>query len=427
MANNFQNSLDLFKKAKRKIPLASQTFSKSQISYNFENGPIFLDRGRGAFVWDIDGNKYLDYVIGLLPNILGYNDIDVNRSIVSQLKNGISFSMPTKLEYLLAEMLIDLVPSAEMVRFAKNGSDVTSAAIRLARAYTKRDKIITCGYHSWHDWYIGTTEKDEGVPESTKKLTIKTKFNDFSSLKRIIEENNNEIAGLIIEPEGMVEEKDNFLNKVRKLTKKKGIVLIFDEIVSGFRSSIGGAQKKFGITPDLTTLGKAMANGMPLAALVGKKEIMKKLENIFFSATSSGETLSIAASIATIKKIREQNVVDKLIKYGKKIKLRLSEKIQENDIQDLLDVRGPDWRPFIYTKESQIIPKDSLTLLLRDELIKKKILFGTGFNLCLPHISKSIEEKTIKSFNEIFFSLKKNIKAGKFRSLGQKFEVRNYN
>ena len=154
---------------------------------------------------------------------------------------------------------------------------------------------------------------------------------------------------------------------------------------------------------------------------------MKKLENIFFSATSSGETLSIAASIATIKKIREQNVVDKLIKYGKKIKLRLSEKIQENDIQDLLDVKGPDWRPFIYTKESQIIPKDSLTLLLRDELIKKKILFGTGFNLCLPHISKSIEEKTIKSFNEIFFSLKKNIKAGKFRSLGQKFEVRKYN
>ena len=288
MITKLKKSQQLFKKASAVIPLASQTFSKSYLQYIKGRAPLFITRGQGAKVWDVDGNEYVDFINGLLCVVLGYCYPAVDQAIVKQLKNGISFSLPSPLEYELAQMLIKIIPCAEMVRFGKNGSDVTSGAIRLARAVTGRDEIAVCGYHGWHDWYIGSTARNLGVPKSTRRLTHKFEYNNLESLKMIFKKRKGKLAAVIMEPMNYVEPKGNFLQRVKSLAHQNGALLIFDEIITGFRYHLGGAQKLFGVTPDLATFGKSMANGMPIAALVGKKKYMKKVEDIFYSFTYCG-------------------------------------------------------------------------------------------------------------------------------------------
>ena len=301
-----KNNLKLFKEALKYIPQASQTYSKSYKVHFKDVSPLFLKKGNGCYVWDEDNKKYIDFISALLPIIIGYNTKEINSAIIKQLKKGISFSLPTKLETQLAKELCKLIPSAEMVRFGKNGSDVTGASIRLARAYTGRDKIIFCGYHGWHDWYIGKTDMSLGVPKQIKKLTNSFKYNDFETLEKILKKEPNKFAAVIMEPVYNIEPNKNFLQKVRRITKKYGCLLIFDEIVTGFRVHIKGAQYYYGVTPDVSCFGKAMANGMPISAIVGKKKVMKNFDKIFFSTTFGGETLSIAAALETIKFLKKE-------------------------------------------------------------------------------------------------------------------------
>ena len=243
MAKQFKKSNLLYERSLKSIPLASQTFSKSALNYPRGASPLFFEKGEGAYVWDYDGNKYIDYVLGLMPMILGYRDPEVDLAIKNQLNKGIIFSLPTDLEIELSELLIRLIPSAEMVRFGKNGSDVTSAAIRLARAFTNRNRIAICGYHGWHDWYIGSTIRNLGVPKSVSDLTSKFNFNDSESLESLLKSDPNGYAAVIMEPTGAFEPKQGFLEEVKELCVKYGVVLVFDEIVSGFRVNLGGAQK----------------------------------------------------------------------------------------------------------------------------------------------------------------------------------------
>ena len=424
---SFNKSKKFFEKASKLIPMASQTYSKSYVNFDLNKSPMFLDRGNGSYVWDIDNNKYLDYIMALLPNILGYNDKEINNSINRQLKKGISFSLATTLEYELAKLLVEIVPSADMVRFAKNGSDVTGAAIRLSRAITSRKKIIVCGYHGWHDWYIGSTEKDLGVPEEIKKLTVSVEFNNFKKIKSLFERGPREYAALIIEPEGSEIQNNNFLKKIRAITKKYKTILIFDEIVSGFRVDIGGAQKKYNVIPDLTTLGKAMANGMPLSALVGKRKFMKLNEEIFFSGTFSGEALSLAASLATIKKLKNENITEQLLEHGFKLKNDLNNEISSLNLDDVLEFQGPDWRPFLKVTKKEYINKN-LMQKIRNEFINEGILFGTALNLSLPHIKQNIYELTLKKTSNVLKQVKKSINANNFGSsskIKKIFNVRN--
>lgn len=424
---SFNKSKKFFEKASKLIPMASQTYSKSYVNFDLNKSPMFLDRGNGSYVWDIDNNKYLDYIMALLPNILGYNDKEINNSINRQLKKGISFSLATTLEYELAKLLVEIVPSADMVRFAKNGSDVTGAAIRLSRAITSRKKIIVCGYHGWHDWYIGSTEKDLGVPEEIKKLTVSVEFNNFKKIKSLFERGPRDYAALIIEPEGSEIQNNNFLKKIRAITKKYKTILIFDEIVSGFRVDIGGAQKKYNVIPDLTTLGKAMANGMPLSALVGKRKFMKLNEEIFFSGTFSGEALSLAASLATIKKLKNENITEQLLEHGFKLKNDLNNEISSLNLDDVLEFQGPDWRPFLKVTKKEYINKN-LMQKIRNEFINEGILFGTALNLSLPHIKQNIYELTLKKTSNVLKQVKKSINANNFGSsskINKIFNVRN--
>jgi glutamate-1-semialdehyde 2,1-aminomutase len=391
----FVRSNELYERALKTIPLASQTFSKSAMNFPRGASPLFFERGQGAYVWDYDGNKYVDYMLGLMPIILGYCDPDVDEAIRNQLNNGIIFSLPSDLEVQLSEKLIELIPCAEMVRFSKNGSDVTSAAIRLARAHTGRDRIAVSGYHGWHDWYIGTTARNLGVPKSVQDLSSKFIFNDPDSLERLFKTDPVGFAAVILEPTGACEPEDGFLERVRELCDQYGVVLVFDEIVTGFRVDMGGAQRKYGVTPDLATFGKAMANGMPISTIVGRREIMKLMDDIFFSGTFGGETLSLAAALATITKLEKINAPEVFERTGKTIRDAVQSIITDFELDDIVSVVGVDWWPRIvvgaYGKNSQI----EMTTLLRQELIEHGIFMGSGFNLSIAHNDESIIAETL--------------------------------
>ena len=301
-SNRYNKSHSLLQRALKIIPLGSQTFSKSVTQYPIGVSPHFLSKGEGAYVWDVDGNRYIDFVNGLLSISLGYNDPDVNEAVQEQLLSGVSFSLSHPIEVYVAEKIVEAVPSAEMVRFGKNGTDATSAAIRLSRAYTKRDRVAVCGYHGWQDWYIGTTSRHLGVPKAVQSLSHSFRFNDAASLETLLLEYPGQFAAVILEPHTATEPEANFLRRLRELCSQHGTVLIFDEMITGFRLANGGAQELYSVMPDLTCLGKGMANGFPLAAVVGHPDIMAKMEDIFFSGTFGGETLSLAAANALYRK-----------------------------------------------------------------------------------------------------------------------------
>jgi glutamate-1-semialdehyde 2,1-aminomutase len=401
----FEKSNELHERASISIPLASQTFSKSAMNFVKGASPLFLDSGDGCFVWDPDGNKYIDYISGLLPVILGYNDCDVNNAIIEQLGKGIIFSLPSRIECQLAEELVRLIPSAEMVRFGKSGSDVTTAAVRLARAFTGRNRVAVCGYHGWHDWYIGTTTRGRGVPDVVKDLTTSFRFNDLNLLESILKANPDDFAAVILEPEGIAEPESGYLESLRHLTQQYGVVLIFDEIISGFRASLGGAQQKHRVTPDLSTFGKSMANGMPLSAVVGRKEIMQLMEEVFVSGTFGGETLSIAASLATIKKLVHLDGPVVIEKNNKQLKRGINLVIDRCRLNNIVDLKGPDWWPYLSLTPPKGVDRNLLVSLLRQELVSAGILIGSTFNVSVSHCSNEVLKDTNNAFDEAFGKL----------------------
>ena len=402
----FQNSNELYERALGSIPLASQTFSKSAMNLVKGVSPLFLSHGEGAYVWDPDGNRYLDYIMGLMPIVLGYRDVDVDDAISNQLRKGIIFSLPSELEMELAEKLVEIIPSADMVRYGKNGSDVTTAAVRLARAFTGRDRIATCGYHGWHDWYIGTTARDAGVPDAVKNLTSSFKFNDPNSLEDLLRSAPDSFAGVILEPEGVSEPDPEFLPAVRELTEKFGAVLIFDEIISGFRVSRGGAQEKHGVTPDLSVFGKALGNGMPISAVVGRRDIMTLMTKIFFSGTFGGEALSLAAAMATLDKLSRLDAPRIFRNLDQQVRKGVGEAIQSNELASQVRIEGPCWWPRLTLTPPDGLDQVGFASLLRQELIVNGILMGAAFNFCTPHADVSVLSETVQAFERVFAKLK---------------------
>ena len=402
--NGFNKSVSHLNKSLKTIPIGSQTFSKSYMGWVLGKSPLYAQSAKAANIIDIDGNNFIDYIMGLMPVVLGYSDPFVDAAVVKQIKKGTSLSLSGEQEVELSEKLVKLIPCAEMVRYGKNGSDVTTAAIRLSRAYTGKDKIIVCGYHGWHDWYIGTTEKYFGVPKEVRELSLSFPFNDIDSLKNLISKNVDQIACLIIEPTGKVAPEIGFLDEVRNICTKHGILLIFDEVISGFRINLGGAQKEYSVTPDLACFGKAMANGYPISALVGKRKIMKKMEKIFFSTTFGGELSSIAAAIATIQKLEDLKVIEKIKFTGCRLKNDINNIINKLNLESTIQFSGEDWWPRIDLKDNRLDSK-YLLALLRQEFSKNGLLIASSLNLCFSHtsdsvISESLDriENSLKSF-----------------------------
>ena len=397
MTQNYNTSNKLLKRALNVIPMGAQTFSKSHILYPKDTSPLFLTRGKGSIVWDVDGNQYIDCVNGLLANLLGYCDPYVNDAISKQLKKGISFSLATELEVELAEKLCSIIPSAQKVQFAKNGTDVTSAAIRVARAYTKREKIITCGYHGWQDWYVGKTSRNKGVPKAVSSLTSIIPYNDLSFTEKLLK--TEKYAAIIIEPCNIEEPDGSYLQELKSLCEKYGSLLIFDEIITGFRFSLGGAQELFGVTPHLSCFGKGMGNGMPISALVGQDFVMKEVKEIFFSGTFGGETLSLAAALAVISKIEKENVVDFLWSFGKDLSNKIQAILQKYNFEEQIKLLGmPPWK-IIQFVEHPNASKEQIKALFTYEMIQKGILMNGSFNLCYAHCEID-KQKILKAFDE---------------------------
>jgi glutamate-1-semialdehyde 2,1-aminomutase len=391
MSSRYKKSEEFLQRAEKVIPLGSQTFSKSKTQYPFGVSPYFIQRGEGSRVWDVDGNEYTDFINGLAAITLGYSDPDVNRAVHAQLDQGVIYSLPHPLETEVAERIVDMVPCAEMVRFGKNGSDATSGAIRLARAFTGRDRVAFCGYHGWQDWYIGATARNRGVPEAVRKLTHGFLYNDLGSLELMLGKHPGEFAAVIMEPMNAVEPAPGFLAGVKDLTHKHGALLVFDETITGFRYSNGGAQELFGVTPDLATFGKGVANGFPLAAVAGRADVMKLMEEIFFSFTMGGEALSLAAAKATLDKLKREPVTHKLATLGRDALDRTAEIIRENNLGEVIATSGhPSWGFLNFRDAGGYSSFEIKTLFLQEVFARGILTLGTH-NISYAHSDADID------------------------------------
>src|SRR5215203_133357 len=416
MNNRYKKSEDYLARALKTVPLGSQTFSKSKTQLPEGISPFFASKGNGAYLWDADGNQYVDFANSLAAITLGYNDPDVNKAVMEQFQNGIIYSLAHELEFKVAEKIVEMVPCAEMVRFGKNGSDATAGSIRLARAYTKRDHVLVCGYHGWQDWYIGTTSRDLGVPQVIKDLTHKFIYNDINSLENKLNELKGKVAAVILEPVNVVAPENDFLQKVKELTHQHGAVLVFDETITGFRYANGGAQEFFGVTPDLATFGKGLANGYPVSAIAGKAEIMKLMEEIFFSFTFGGETLSLAAAYAVLNKLQREPVIKTLFETGEKVISRLNQLIIEFKMEHIFIVTGyPVWSFFIIKDTEQFNSWELKTLLLQEMFANGVFTIGTH-NISYSHSEKDIEQ-LIDSYGKYFGKVKTALEKNSLKSV----------
>jgi len=406
-----QRSQSLKKKAERLIPSCSQTFSKAPSQYVQGVAPAFLLRGEGSHVWDVDENEYIDYPMALGSVILGHNYPAVSEAVKRQVERGTNFSLPHPLEASVAEMLVELIPCAEMVRFGKNGSDATAGAVRVARAYTGRDLIACCGYHGWQDWYIGTTTRSLGVPEAVKALTVAFNYNDIASLERIFEGHPGGVAAVIMEPVGVEEPRDGFLPQVRDLAQRHGALLIFDEIVTGFRVAAGGAQQYFDVVPDLACFGKAMANGYPISAVVGRRDIMKLFDDIFFSFTFGGETISLAAAEATMNEIVRAGALGHIWEQGRRLQDGYNVLARAFGVERHTQCVGLPPRTVSVFKDE--FGQESLALksLFQQECLKRGVLFSGGHNLCFSHTHEDID-RTLRVYRSAMEILADAIRKG---------------
>jgi glutamate-1-semialdehyde aminotransferase len=411
--NNFPTITEsdkLYNRALGLIPSVTQTLAKGPGQWVNGVAPKYLVKGKDSHVWDADGNEYIDYMMGVGPLSLGYAYPKVDEAIKKQLEDGITFSMMHPLEVEVAEMIRDIIPNAEAVRYSKTGADATSAAVRLARAYTGKNKILCCGYHGWHDWYIAVTARNHGIPEAVQSLSFTFNYNDIDSVKNSIDD---DVAAIILEPVVFTEPKDDFLYKLAELCKVKGIVLIFDEMWTGFRMALGGAQEYFGITPDLATYSKAVANGMPISILTGKRKIMDLAdEDIFFYTTFGGEALSLAAAKATIEELRDKNVPKFLNDQGKKLKDGYNSIVDKLGL-DFTKVIGYNWRSmatFNETAGDPLIQKS----LMQQEMIKRGVLWQGFFNMSFSHSDVDVNY-TIQALEESLSVLKKAVQENKLK------------
>ena len=401
----YKKSEELLEKALKLIPLGSQTFSKSITQLPFGVSPYFVEKAKGAYFWDIDNNKYLDFSNALASVTLGYCDPDVDSAVKKQMEYGVTFSLPHTLEVDVAKMLIDAIPCAEQVRFAKNGTDATSGAVRVARAFTGKERVAVCGYHGWQDWYIGSTTKNLGVPKCVQNLTHTFKYNNIDSLASILEEYPKEFAAIIMEPMSGEYPKDNFLEKVKELAHNSEALLIFDETVTGFRVSNGGAQELFGVIPDLATFGKGLANGYPLSAVVGREKYMSVMKDIFFSGTFGGETLSLAAAKAVLEKIKKEKVLEHLNKLGMYLHKELDQLLIKLDVESFVSYTGhPSWS-FLIFKDQDNATSWELKTFFMQEMFKRGIFTIGAQTLSYAHTKEDMN-KLLHAYKEVFSIMK---------------------
>lgn len=378
MNNNYKEQLHQL------IPGGAHTYSRGDDQFP-ANAPAILERGEGAYVFDPAGNKYLDYGMGLRSVNIGYGNKEVADACYNEILKGNNLTRPSLTELKAAELLVDLIPSADMVKFAKHGSTVTSAAVKLARAYTGRTYIAVPSEHpffSFDDWFIGATVMNKGVPKEISQLTVKFNYNSIESLQALFKTHPGQIAAVILEAATTIGPNNNFLQQVKDLCHKNGAVFILDEMITGFRWHLQGAQTYFNIEPDLCTFGKAMANGFAVAALCGKKEIMKLgsieeegQERVFLTSTTHGAEMSaLGAFIKTIEIIKRDDVINHFWSYGQQLIDGLNGLAKDAGIQQYFYAEGYACSPNYVTKDTSGKPSLAFRTLFSQEMIKNGVL-----------------------------------------------------
>ncbi len=311
-------SQQLYRRAREIILGGTQTLSKQPERFDAERFPAYIDHGRGCRLWDLDGNEFIDFVMALGPVVLGYCYGAVDDAVRRQLSRGVIFSGNSPLEVELAERLVQIIPNAERVRFFKTGAEAVSAAVRLARNFTGRDKIISCGYHGWHDGFLAKGA-EPGVPRALRETIFDLPYGDLQHAHSLVERHGRELACIVVEPI-IWELNRTFLKELERLAQSVGALLVFDEVITGFRVALGGVQELLGIEADLTTFGKALANGFPISAVVGRKEVFDAAEDLWISSTFGGEALSLAAALATITELERPHVLQRMWRLGESLR-----------------------------------------------------------------------------------------------------------
>ena len=424
---NFDKSIKLRLKAHSLIPGGAHTYSKGEDQFP-KLSPGFIIRGQGAYVWDLDGNKFIDWGMGLTSVLLGHAYEPVIKEVQKEIYNGSNFILPSHIESELAEILVNQIPSAQMVKFGKNGSDATSSAVKLARAYTGKNLILRCAdnpFLSIDDWFIGSTKVDSGVPNTTKNLTKLFKYNHLKNLRDVIEENKKEgIACVVMEPASSEEPIEGYLQGVKDLCEQNNIILIFDEVVSGFRFHPKGAQYLYGVTPHLSSFGKSIANGFSFSALAGKRDIMElggikhdKQKVFLMSSTYGAETHHLRAAQKTIELLNNNNyeVTKHIWDTGKKIKNSFNEITRRLGIYNFIRLEGIDCRPNFVFFDKYNKPDMVLKTLFLQEMIKQGILL----KIIAPSFSHRESEinQTIEAFEKVLNIIQYAIESKKVRKL----------
>ncbi len=397
--DRYTRSRDFSQRAHGVIPGGCHTYAKGDDQYP-EQAPGMIEKGSGCHVWDVDGNEFIEYGMGLRAVTLGHAYPEVVDAVRKQIEKGTNFSRPSRLEVECAESLLDILPGAEMAKFCKDGSTTTAAALRLARAHTGREKIAYCQDHpffSYEDWFMGTTELNAGIPQAISRLSLPFSYNDAESVERLFAENEGQIAALIMEAERETPPRDEFLARTQELCRKNGTLFVLDEMITGFRWDLRGAQKVYGLQPDLSCFGKAMSNGFALSALVGKREVMElggyghDRDRVFLLSTTHGaETHALAAGLAVMKVYRREDVVGTLHRQGERLRLGVEEVVNRMGIGDHFGVGGRDCNLVYITKDEKGNRSQKFRTLFMQEIIKRGIL-GPSFVISYSHSDADID------------------------------------
>ncbi len=402
----------------RIIPGGCHTYAKGDDQYP-RMSPAFIDYGKGSHVWDVDGNEYIEYGMGCRAVTLGHAYQPVIEAACRELLRGVNFSRPSRIEVECAEEFLSIV-DADMVKFCKNGSDATTAAVRLARAFTGRDKVAICSDHPFYsidDWAISKTPVNAGVPNVTKGLTKSFRYNDMASVEELFETYPGEIAAVILEAAKYQDPENNFLHRLRDLCSVNGCVFILDEMITGFRWHNGGAQRYYSVRPDLSTFGKALANGFSVAALAGRRDIMElgglyhnKPRVFLLSTTHGAETHSLAAAIATIQTYKNEPVIETLFQRGKMLKSGLEKVIKSHDLEPYVEIVGKPCCLVFATRDQSGKPSQEFRSLLLQELARRGVI-GPTLVLSYAHTEQDIQS-TIAAYDGALAVYKKALSLG---------------
>jgi glutamate-1-semialdehyde aminotransferase len=401
-ARSLAESARLVERARGLVPAWTQTLSKNPTQWVQGVAPAYVARAKGAHVWDVDGNRYVDFPMALGPVIVGHADDRVNAAIAAQLADGITYTLPHPVELDVAERIVARVPGAERVRFGKSGSDANSAAIRLARAITGRDHVLVAGYHGWHDWYVATTTRDIGVPAAVAELTGTFTYGDLGSLDAALAAQAGDTAAVILEPSGATLPPEGFLAGVVQRAHAAGARVVFDEIITGFRLGPGGAQERYGVRADLVTFGKALGNGMPISAIAGRAELMDVLDEVFFSGTHGGEALSLAAARAVLDVLAAEPVHAHLWRLGGVLQTGLRSLIAAHGLAEWVTCSGePPWTLVLVREPDAAADGLPAKTLLQQELVKRGVLYNGSHFVSWAHTDADVE-LTLAAYDEAF-------------------------